>query len=128
MGDRVITAHQARPGTNLDPAEFSALRPQRAPNIDVVLFALEYAKGCPNSMHSDSSVGPVIGSSSIRPWWRTKSYLTSLDAGAVSYVTKWESGSHVKNAIYGGGFGHALRAAADGASAAEGRNDRQALG
>jgi DNA-binding NarL/FixJ family response regulator len=87
-------------GSYSDPAEFSALRPQRAPNIDVVLFTLEYAKGCPrfDALRQLSRAGHrvVVYSSLVND----EIILRSLDAGAVSYVTKWESGSHVKNAIY----------------------------
>jgi len=83
-----------------DPAKFMADHRDAAPNVDVVLFALQY-----------EGHGPEFEALShlCRAGYRVVVYsyrlsdeviLTCLDAGAVSYVAKSESAVHLREAIH----------------------------
>lgn len=87
-------------GNYSDPAEFMSDYPTATPAVDVVLFALQYGSlgrqfdtlrrvchaGHRVIVYSDLENDEVI--------------LTGLDAGAMTYAAKSESGSHLCEAIY----------------------------
>jgi DNA-binding NarL/FixJ family response regulator len=87
-------------GDYSDPSDFICRYPEASPGLDVVLFALQYeghgpqfsalrqlcAGGHRVVVYSHLSTDEVI--------------LTSLDAGAVAYVAKSESGDYLRAAIH----------------------------
>jgi DNA-binding NarL/FixJ family response regulator len=88
-------------GNFAHPAEFMARQAAEKIPVDVVVFALEH----------DTS-GPDFGGLRLlcRAGYRVIAYshlasdeviLTCLDAGAVTYVGKFENGKHLRAAIYG---------------------------
>ena len=82
------------------PAEFLAVYPMKDPSLDVVLFALSYAGRGPDfdALYRVCAAGHrvIVYSYLVSD----DIILTSLDAGAVSYVAKDESGRHLAEAIY----------------------------
>jgi DNA-binding NarL/FixJ family response regulator len=82
------------------PAEFMAVRPAKDPAVDVVLFALSYEGRGPDfdALHRicDAGYRVVVYSYLVND----HVILTSLEAGAVSYVAKHESGHDLAEAVY----------------------------
>jgi len=87
-------------GNFTSPAEFLSAHPTATPDVDVVLFALQYDGRAPQfgALRELCRVGHrVIVYSYLT---NNEVILTSLDAGALNYVTKAESGNHLRAAIY----------------------------
>lgn len=87
-------------GNYTDPADFISEYPAATPMVDVVLFALQYDGHRPKFdalRHLCRAGHRVIVYSYLIA---DEVILTSLDAGAVTYVAKFESGTHVRDAIY----------------------------
>ena len=82
------------------PAEFISVHPRATPAVDVVLLALQYEGHGPeiDALHQVCGAGHRV---IVYSYLVTDEIiLSSLDAGAVSYVAKSESGTHVRDAIY----------------------------
>lgn len=82
------------------PAEFISAYPDADPTVDVVLMALTYNDEAPDfrSLRAICSSGHrVIVYSYLAS---DEIILTCLDHGAISFVAKSESGSHLRDAIY----------------------------
>ena len=82
------------------PADFISVYPAATPVVDIVLCALQYEGGRPefDSLRQMCRAGhKVIVYSYLVA---DEVILTSLDAGAVSYVAKSEGGKHLCDAIY----------------------------
>ena len=87
-------------GNFSDPEEFVSDHPVATHDVDVVLFALQYEGARPqfDVLHELCAGGHrVIVYSYLAS---DEVILTSLDAGAMTYVTKSESGTHLRAAIY----------------------------
>ncbi|MGX9790565.1 response regulator transcription factor [Mycobacterium sp. MMS18-G62] len=82
------------------PADFMAVHPVKDPAVDVVLFALSYEGRGPDfdALHRICEVGyrVVVYSYLVDD----HIILASLEAGAVSYVAKHESGHDLAEAVY----------------------------
>ena len=82
-----------------DPVDFMSDYPAATPLVDVVLFALQYDGQRPNfpALRQLCQAGHrvIVYSYLIAD----EVILTCLDAGAVTYVSKFESGTHVRDAI-----------------------------
>jgi DNA-binding NarL/FixJ family response regulator len=86
-------------GNYSHPAEFIAIDPSETSDVDVVLFALQYDHGPEfSALRQLCQAGHrvVVYSYLVSD----EIILTSLDAGAVSYVAKSESGHHLCEAIW----------------------------
>src|ERR1700758_4721971 len=86
-------------GNFSNPAEFMSVDPSATSDVDVVLFALQYDGGPEfGALRQLCQAGNrvIVYSYLISD----EVILTSLDAGAVSYVAKSESGIHLCEAIY----------------------------
>jgi DNA-binding NarL/FixJ family response regulator len=83
-----------------DPAEFRSVQATLTPTVDVVLFALQYDGRGPEFevLRELCYLGyrVIVYSYMVND----EVILTSLDAGAVTYVAKSESGHHLAEAIY----------------------------
>jgi DNA-binding NarL/FixJ family response regulator len=82
------------------PAEFIAAYPKADPTVDVALLALMYDGHAPdfNSLRAICSAGHrVIVYSHLAT---DEVILTCLDEGALTFVAKSESGTHLRDAIY----------------------------
>lgn len=82
------------------PTDFIAEHPIATDAVDVVLMALEYEGHGPNFgavRHLSQAGYRVIVYSYLSS---NEIILTSLDAGALTYVAKFESGKHLREAIY----------------------------
>src|SRR5437763_2349446 len=86
-------------GNYSHPAEFISVDPAATSDVDVVLFALQYDAGPEfDALRQLCQAGNrVIVYSYLSS---DEIILTSLDAGAVSYVVKSESGIHLCEAIF----------------------------
>jgi DNA-binding NarL/FixJ family response regulator len=87
-------------GNYSDPADFIADHPIATSAVDVVLMALQYEGRGPDfaALRQLSHAGHrVIVYSYL---CSDEIILTSLDAGAVTFVGKFESGRHLREAIY----------------------------
>jgi DNA-binding NarL/FixJ family response regulator len=87
-------------GNYTDPAHFISEYPAATQLVDVVLFALQYDEQRPKfeALRELCRGGHRVIVYSFLV--ADEIILTSLDAGAVSYVAKFESGTHVRDAIY----------------------------
>lgn len=87
-------------GNYTDPADFMVDYPAATPIVDVVLSALQYDGHRPkfDALRQLCRAGHrvIVYSYLVAD----EVILTSLDAGAVTYVAKFESGTHVREAIY----------------------------
>ena len=83
-----------------DPAEFIAVHPRMDPAVDVVLLDLSYHGRGPqlDALHRICAAGHRVVVYSYRV--SNEIILTSLEAGAVSYIDKHESGHDLAEAIY----------------------------
>jgi DNA-binding NarL/FixJ family response regulator len=82
------------------PAEFLSDHPKASPAVDVVLFALQYESEGPefDALRRLSRAGHRV---IVYSYLVTDEIiLSSLDAGAFTYVAKSESGEHLREAIY----------------------------
>ncbi|MCV7219552.1 response regulator transcription factor [Mycolicibacterium elephantis] len=87
-------------GNYSHPTDFIAEHPLAEEGVDVVLMALQYEGHGPNfgAVRHLTEVGyRVIVYSYLTS---NEIILTSLDAGALTYVAKFESGKHLREAIY----------------------------
>lgn len=87
-------------GNYTEPTHFISDYPTATTGVDVVLFALQYEHHGPEftELRQLCEAGHrVVVYSYLES---DEVILTSLDAGAVSYVAKWESGNHLREAIY----------------------------
>jgi DNA-binding NarL/FixJ family response regulator len=87
-------------GNYADPLEFVGYYPTATSEVDVVLFALQYGRRRPqfDSLRRVCRAGHRVV---VYSYLETDEIiLTSLDAGAMTYVAKSESGSHLCDAIY----------------------------
>jgi DNA-binding NarL/FixJ family response regulator len=86
------------------PEDFMAVDPMATRAVDVVVFALQYEGHRPafTALRELCRAGHrvVVHSYLVSD----EVILTSLDAGAVSYVAKCEGGEHLREAIYGAGW------------------------
>jgi DNA-binding NarL/FixJ family response regulator len=83
------------------PAAFRSVYPEATPVVDVVLCALQYDGHRPefNSLREMCRGGHRV---IVYSYLATDEIiLTSIDAGAMSYVAKSEGGEHLREAIYG---------------------------
>ena len=87
-------------GNFADPAEFMSFHDSATPGVDIILFALQYDGRGPefDALRRLCQAGHrvIVYSYLVAD----EVILTSLDAGAVSYVAKSESGDHLCEAIY----------------------------
>jgi DNA-binding NarL/FixJ family response regulator len=86
-------------GNYSNPTEFMSVHAAATPEVDVVLFALQYDDGPEfDALRQICAAGNrvIVYSYLVSD----EVILTSLDAGAVSYVAKSESGIHLCEAIY----------------------------
>ncbi|KUI29137.1 LuxR family transcriptional regulator [Mycobacterium sp. IS-1742] len=82
------------------PTEFIAAYPEADPTVDVVLLALKYDDHAPDfaSLRTICSRGHRV---IVYSYLATDEViLTCLDLGALTFVAKSESGSHLRDAIY----------------------------
>jgi DNA-binding NarL/FixJ family response regulator len=87
-------------GNFSDPAAFMSVYPTATPVVGVVLCALQYDGHGPefNSLRQMCRAGHRV---IVYSYLATDEIiLTSLDAGAVTYVAKSEGGEHLREAIY----------------------------
>jgi DNA-binding NarL/FixJ family response regulator len=87
-------------GNFSDPAEFISEYPTATPSVEVVLFALQYEGHGPEfgALHQLCLGGHRVV---VYSYLATDEViLTSLDAGALTYVAKSESGKHLRAAIH----------------------------
>ena len=86
-------------GNYSDPSEFIGDHPTATSDVDVVLFALQYGSRGPQ-FDSLRRVCRAGHRAIVYSYLETDEIiLTSLDAGAMTYVAKSESGSHLCEAI-----------------------------
>ncbi|AGB24289.1 response regulator containing a CheY-like receiver domain and an HTH DNA-binding domain [Mycobacterium sp. JS623] len=87
-------------GNYAAPADFMKSHPSATPDVDVVLFALQYEGRSPDfdALRTLCRAGHrvIVYSSLVSD----EVILTSLDAGAVTYVAKSERANHLCEAIY----------------------------
>lgn len=86
-------------GNFSDPDDFISAHPSATPDVDVVLFALQYEGRGPqfDALHKVCVGGHRV---IVYSYLATDEViLTSLDAGALTYVTKSESGKHLCAAV-----------------------------
>lgn len=87
-------------GNFSDPSDFMSGHPTATPDVDVVLFALQYEGRRPqfDALHQLCLGGHrvVVYSSLLSD----EVILTCLDAGAMTYVAKSETGNHLRAAIH----------------------------
>src|SRR5882672_5702876 len=87
-------------GNYLEPAEFIADHPAATDAVEFVLLALQYEGHGPEfrALRRLSQAGHrvIVYSHLVSD----EVILSSLDAGAVTYVTKFEGGRHLREAIY----------------------------
>jgi DNA-binding NarL/FixJ family response regulator len=87
------------------PEEFISEHPAATPGVDVVVFALQYEGRGPqfDALHALCAAGHRVV---VYSYLSTDEViLTSLDMGALTYVTKSESGNHLCAAILAAGSG-----------------------
>jgi DNA-binding NarL/FixJ family response regulator len=89
-----------------DSTSFIARYPSATPEIDVTLFALQFHAGGPRfdvlRQICEAGHRVIVYSYLSRP----EVILTSLDAGAMSYIGKFEEGTHLLEAICAVAQGH----------------------
>jgi DNA-binding NarL/FixJ family response regulator len=87
-------------GNYTDPTQFIADHPIATTAVDVVLFALQYERQGPefNELRKLCQAGHRVVVYSFLV--SDEVILSSLDAGAVSYVAKWDGGDQLRRAIY----------------------------
>ncbi|HET6731212.1 response regulator transcription factor [Mycobacterium sp.] len=94
-------------GNYSGPEEFIADHPEATPGVDTVVFALQYEGSRPqfDALRALCAGGHRV---IVYSYLSTDEViLTSLDMGALTYVTKSESGNHLCAAIHAAGSGTA---------------------